>query len=129
MTLVFSLTALDLQNMAVAVTADLILVIAVQFLGSFVPGDGDLWGVDLDPTLKGSGLVLSRDLVSNVLQHRDWLRVQKLLYDQTVHTNEEYTHFILKRVQPCFLLQQTYLDRIVFKLGNVIFCSMMFSYL
>lgn len=77
--LVFGLAVLDLQTVAVAHAAYGVLVTVVQFLGSFVPGERDLRVVDPDLALEGGALVLSRGLVTDVLQHRDGLKVQKLL--------------------------------------------------
>lgn len=71
-------TVLDLQAVEVVHAGDLVLGTVVQFLGSFVPGEGDLWVVDLNSTLEGSALVLSRLLVSDVLQHRHRLKVEGL---------------------------------------------------
>lgn len=76
--LIFGLAGLDLQVMAVAHAADVVLVAVVKFLGAFVPGERDLRVVDLDLALKGGALVLGRCLVSDVLHHRDRLRVQNL---------------------------------------------------
>lgn len=77
--LVPDVTVLDLQAVEVAHAGDLVLVTVVQFLGSFVPGEGDLWIVDLNSTLEGSALVLSCLLVSDVLQHRHRLKVGECL--------------------------------------------------
>lgn len=68
--LIFDLAVLDLQIMAVAHAADVIFFAVVQFLGTFVPGESNLWVVDLDLALKGGALVLSCFLVTDVLQHR-----------------------------------------------------------
>lgn len=67
--LVFVLAVLDLQRVAVAHAADLVLVTGVQFLGAFVPGETDLRVVDPDAALEGDALVLRRCLVADVLQH------------------------------------------------------------
>lgn len=67
--LIFGLAVLNLQTVAIAHAADGVLVTVVQFLGSFVPGERDLWVVDLDLALEGGALVLSCPLVTDVLQH------------------------------------------------------------
>lgn len=77
--LVPGVTVLDFQAVEVVHTGDLVLVTVVQFLGSFVPGEGDLWVVDLNSTLEDSALVLSCLLVSDVLQHRHRLKVEERL--------------------------------------------------
>lgn len=73
--LIFDQAVLDLQVMVVPNAADLILVTVVQFLCALVPGESDLWVIDLDLTLKGDALVLWGCLVTDVLDHRDGLRV------------------------------------------------------
>lgn len=73
--LIFDQAVLDLQVMVVPNAADLILVTVVQFLCALVPGECDLWVIDLDLTLKGDALVLRGRLVADVLDHRDGLRV------------------------------------------------------
>lgn len=55
--LISGLAVLDLQQVAVATDADVILSACVQFLSPLVPGQGDLWVVDLDLTLKHCLLV------------------------------------------------------------------------
>lgn len=67
--LVTGVTVIDLQAVKVAHAGYLVLVALLQPLGSFVPGERDLWVVDLNATLEGGALVLSRLLVSDVLQH------------------------------------------------------------
>lgn len=74
--LIFDLAVLDLQIMAVAHAADVILVTVVQFLGALVPGQSDLWVVDPDAALEGGALVLSCRLVRDVLHDRDRLGIQ-----------------------------------------------------
>lgn len=74
--LVFHLAVLDFQVVAVPHTADVILVTLVQFLGALVPGESDLWVVDLNLALKGGTLVLSDGLVRDVLHHRDRLSMR-----------------------------------------------------
>lgn len=73
--LVSGLAVLDLQHMAVASDADVVLVAAVQLLRALVPGQGDLWVVDLDLTLKHGVLVGEGALVGDVIHHSD--RLQK----------------------------------------------------
>lgn len=67
--LVTGVTVVDLQEVQVADAGYLVLVALVQPLGSFVPGEGDLWVVDPNATPEGGALVLSRLLVSDVFQH------------------------------------------------------------
>lgn len=74
--LIFDLAVLDLQIMAVAHAADVILVAVLQFLGALVPGQSDLWVVDPDLALESGGLVLSHRLVSDILHYRNRLRNQ-----------------------------------------------------
>lgn len=71
--LIFDLAILDFQIMAVPHAADVVLFAVVQFLGAFVPGERDLWVVDLNLALKSGALVLRDGLVSDVLHHRDRL--------------------------------------------------------
>lgn len=72
--LVGRLAPLDLEQVAVATDADVILVAGVQFLGALVPGQGDLWVVDLDLTLKYRLLVGKDGLIGDVLHHSDRLQ-------------------------------------------------------
>lgn len=72
--LVVGLTVVDLQAVEVAHAGHLVLVALLQPPASFVPGEGDLWVVDLDATPEGSALVFSCLLVSDVLQHRHRLK-------------------------------------------------------
>lgn len=77
--LIFDLAVVDLEIMAVARAADAVLVTVVQFLGTLVPGQSDLWVVDTDLALESGTLVLSRCLVSDVLQHSDGLKIQHVI--------------------------------------------------
>lgn len=76
--LIFDLAVLDLQIMTVTHAADVVVVAVVQFLGALVPGERDLRVVDPDLALEGGALVLTRRLVTDVLHHRDGLRIQNL---------------------------------------------------
>lgn len=67
--LIFGLAVLDSQEVAVALTADLVLAAVVQFLGSLVPGQSDLWVVDPDLALEGGRLVLRSRLIADVVAH------------------------------------------------------------
>lgn len=75
--LVGSLAPLDLEQVAFATDADVILVIGVQFLGALVPGQGDLWVVDLDLALKHCLLVGEDGLIGDVPHHGDRLQEQQ----------------------------------------------------
>lgn len=72
--LVGRLAVLDLEQVAVAADADVVLVVGVQFLGALVPGQGDLWVVDLDLALKHRHLVGEDGLIGDVLHHGDGLQ-------------------------------------------------------
>lgn len=84
--LIFDLAVVDLQIMAVAHAADAVLVTVVQFLGALVPGQSDLWVVDPDLALEGGTLVLSRRLVSDVLQHSDGLKIRHIIVSVFIST-------------------------------------------
>lgn len=71
--LVGRLAFLDFQQVAVAADADVVLVAGVQFLGAFVPGQSDLWVVDLDLTLEHCLFVGEDGLIGDVLHHSDGL--------------------------------------------------------
>lgn len=75
--LVGHLTPLDLEQVAVAADADVVLVGGVQFLGALVPGQGNLWVVDLDLALKHRLLVGEDGLIRDVPHHGDGLRGQQ----------------------------------------------------
>lgn len=75
--LVFGLTLLDLQNVTVTNNVDFVFFIVVKLLSSLVPGQGDLWKVDLDVTLKGGNLVGDCRLICYVLIHGDRLQTNK----------------------------------------------------
>lgn len=75
--LVRRLALLDLEQVAVATDADVILVVGVQFLGAFVPGQGDLWVVDLDLALKHCLLVGEDGLIGDVPHDGDGLQEQQ----------------------------------------------------
>ena len=72
--LVGRLALLDLEQVAVATDADVVLVTAVQFLRALVPGQGDLWVVDLDLALELRLLVGEDGLIGDVLHHSDGLQ-------------------------------------------------------
>lgn len=61
--------------MAVTDDADVVLVAGVQFLGTLVPRQGDLWVVDFDLTLKHCVVVGEDRLIRDVLHHSDRLRL------------------------------------------------------
>lgn len=63
-----------MQTVAITIAAYVVLLTVLQFLGAFVPGDHDLWVVDLDLALKCGTLVFSCGLVTDVLQDRDRLQ-------------------------------------------------------
>lgn len=90
--LIFDLAVVDLQIMPVAHTADAVLVTVVQFLGALVPGQCDLWVVDLDLALEGGALVLSRRLISDVFQHSDGLRIQHVIVTSSVSESLCWIH-------------------------------------
>lgn len=71
--LVGRLAFLDFQLVVVATDANVVLVTGVQFLGAFVPGQIDLWIVDLDLTLKYCFFFGEGSLVRDVLHHGDRL--------------------------------------------------------
>lgn len=71
--LVGCLALLDPEQVAVAADADVILVAAAQFLGALVPGQSDLWVVDLDLALKHRLLVDEDGLIGDVCHHGDGL--------------------------------------------------------
>lgn len=77
--LIFGLAVVDVQAVAVAHAADVVLFTVLQFLGSFVPGERDLRVVDPDLALKCGALVLSSGLVTDVLQDRDGLKVKEVV--------------------------------------------------
>lgn len=72
--LVRRLALLDLEQVAVSTDADVVLLVGVQFLGAFVPGQGDFWVVDLDLALKHRLLVGEDGLIGDVLHHGDGLQ-------------------------------------------------------
>lgn len=76
--LVGRLALLDLQQVAVATDADVVLVTSVQFLCAFVPGQGDLWVVDLDLALEHCLLVGEDGLIRDVLHHGDGLQEKQV---------------------------------------------------
>lgn len=77
--LVAVVTVVDLQAVEVAHARYVVLVALVQPLASFVPGEGDLWVVDLNATPEGGAVLLSRLLVTDVLQHQHRLKIEQLL--------------------------------------------------
>lgn len=74
--LIFDLAVPNLQIVAVAHTADLVFITVLQLLRSLVPGQRDLWVVDLDLALKRCCLVLCGCLVRYVFHHRHRLRTK-----------------------------------------------------
>lgn len=71
--LVRQLTLLDSEQVAVAADADVIFVPGVQLLRSLVPGQRDLWVVDLDLALEHRVLIGEDRLVGDVLHYSDGL--------------------------------------------------------
>ena len=71
--LVGRLAFLDFQQVAVTGDADVILVTGVQFLSALVPGQSDLWVVDLDFTLQHCVFVGFDGLITDILHHSDRL--------------------------------------------------------
>lgn len=75
--LVRRLAVLDLEQVAVTADADVVLIAGVQFLCALVPGQGDLWVVDLDLTLEHCFIVGEDGLIRDVLHHGDRLQEQQ----------------------------------------------------
>lgn len=75
--LVRCLALLDPEQVALTADTDVILVAAAQLLGALVPGQRDLWVVDLDLALKLCLFVHEDRLIGYVGYHSDRLQESK----------------------------------------------------
>lgn len=75
--LVRHLALLNLEQVSVTTNADVVFFSGLQFLGALVPGQGDLWEVDLDLALKDHLLAGEDGLVRDVPHHSDGLQEQQ----------------------------------------------------
>lgn len=75
--LVGRLAPFDLEQVAVAADADVVFVVCVKLLRALVPGQRDLWVVDLDLAFKHRLFVGEDGLVGDVLHYGDRLQTQQ----------------------------------------------------
>lgn len=71
--LISGLATFDLQDVTIAHNFDFVLVTAVKFLGSFIPGQCDFRVVNLDLTFKNSIFRNGSRLVCDITHHSDRL--------------------------------------------------------
>ena len=73
------LAVLDLQYVAITDNFDLVFIIRVKLLCALIPGQCDLWVVDLDLTFKHSLLVNDCCLISDVSHKSNRLKYNNIV--------------------------------------------------